>query len=176
MRHFLLFQVNEENKIQFEKSYKAKKYQNRSNKNGIKTNKICWPEKMAVKDKFSSLLRRKNALIIIFILFGFSYILINNNNKQTNNINIASSQVRNGLKKVRMEHCDCERLINMDDSNEDAILFNETTCSRDVFQRGSKQKVVGFSFYGDINAAYSKKKGYFEGEIHYLKTTANASS
>ena len=37
-----------------------------------------------------------------------------------------------------------------------AILFNETTCSKDAFIRGSGQMVVGFSFFRDINAARLK--------------------
>ena len=35
--------------------------------------------------------------------------------------------------------------------------------------RGPHQKIVGFSFYGDINSHYSKKKGYFEGIIGNLE-------
>ena len=35
--------------------------------------------------------------------------------------------------------------------------------------RGPHQKIVGFSFYGDINSDYSKKKGYFEGIIGNLE-------
>ena len=39
------------------------------------------------------------------------------------------------------------------------IQFNSTTCSKDAFMRGAGQKVVGFSFYGDINTPKNKKKG-----------------
>ena len=39
------------------------------------------------------------------------------------------------------------------------ILFNETTCSKDAFMRGPGQMIVGLSFYGDLNATKSKKKG-----------------
>ena len=39
------------------------------------------------------------------------------------------------------------------------IKFNQTTCSQDAFMRGPSQKIVGFSFYGDINTPKSKKKG-----------------
>ena len=41
------------------------------------------------------------------------------------------------------------------------IPFNATTCSKDAFMRGSGQKVVGFSFYGDINTPKNKKKGMY---------------
>ena len=39
------------------------------------------------------------------------------------------------------------------------ILSTETTCSNDAYLRGSGQKVVAYSFYGDINTPKSKKKG-----------------
>ena len=38
-----------------------------------------------------------------------------------------------------------------------------TTCSTDSFARGIGQKVVGFSFYGDMSTKYSKAKGYLAG-------------
>ena len=39
------------------------------------------------------------------------------------------------------------------------ILINETTCSSDAYLRGAGQKVVSYSFYGDIGTSESKKKG-----------------
>ena len=39
------------------------------------------------------------------------------------------------------------------------ILINETTCSSDAYLRGAGQKVVSYSFYGDVGASESKKKG-----------------
>ena len=39
--------------------------------------------------------------------------------------------------------------------SDDAVLSSQTTCSLDAFKRGSGQKIVGFSLYGDYN---SKKR------------------
>ena len=75
-------------------------------------------------------------------------------------------------KLIKMEHCDCHRWIETrsnlevnarDELTHRAIKYNETTCGRDAFARGSRQKVVAFSFYGDVNTQLSIKKGYFEG-------------
>ncbi len=51
----------------------------------------------------------------------------------------------------------------------DEIEFSETTCSQDAFRRGSGQKIIGFSYYGDINSNKSIEKGYFEGILDNLK-------
>ena len=50
------------------------------------------------------------------------------------------------------------------------IQYHETTCGKDAFKRGSGQKVVAFSFYGDINTPQSKKKGmwYFIFNYKYI--------
>jgi len=56
------------------------------------------------------------------------------------------------------------------------IKFNETTCSLDAFRRGVGQKIVGFTFYGDINSDKVKMKGYFEGISEKLETNANSLS
>ena len=75
-------------------------------------------------------------------------------------------------KLIKMEHCDCHRWIETrsnlevnarDELTNRAIKYNETTCERDAFARGSRQKVVAFSFYGDVSTQLSIKKGYFEG-------------
>ena len=39
------------------------------------------------------------------------------------------------------------------------IPYNETTCSNSAYQRGSGQKIVGFSIYGDLNSNKSRSKG-----------------
>jgi len=36
--------------------------------------------------------------------------------------------------------------------DESSIKFEETSCGHDSFRRGAGQKIVGFSFYGDINS------------------------
>lgn len=69
---------------------------------------------------------------------------------------------------VKVEHCPCHR-TNLRPANQThpetgkPIAYSDTTCSRDAYARGNGQRVVGFSFYGDISSDYSQKKGYFEG-------------
>ena len=68
--------------------------------------------------------------------------------------------VRSGTtNEFELQECGCHRAldINLDtqysnDSASDHIYFENTTCSMDAFRRGSSQKIVGFSFYGDINS------------------------
>ncbi len=48
------------------------------------------------------------------------------------------------------------------------ILFKQTTCGWDSFRRGAGQKIVGFSFYGDMKLKLSIEKGYFDGLIENL--------
>jgi len=67
-----------------------------------------------------------------------------------------------------LENCGCRRRLQFNANPED-LSFNQTTCGKDAFMRGPHQKIVGFSFYGDINSDYSKKKGYFEGIIGNLE-------
>ena len=42
--------------------------------------------------------------------------------------------------------CGCQRSINVS-RGERRVNFDETTCGREAFARGSHQKVIGFSFY-----------------------------
>ena len=49
------------------------------------------------------------------------------------------------------------------------VPYNETTCGRDAYRRGTGQKIVGFSFYGDVNSTVSIEKGYFDGIVGNLK-------
>lgn len=71
-------------------------------------------------------------------------------------------------KEIQLEHCKCKRTIQVVESAE-IIDYNQTTCGQDAFARGSGQKVISFSFYGDIKTEYSKKKGYFDGLEGNLK-------
>ena len=70
---------------------------------------------------------------------------------------------------VKMNHCDCQRNLKEVQENPTNLNFNQTTCSYDAFLRGPHQKVISFSFYGDINSDRSKMKGYFEGIVGNLK-------
>ena len=68
-----------------------------------------------------------------------------------------------------LDSCKCKRKLKGVIPNIPSISYNQTTCGRDAFCRGAHQKIVGFSFYGDIHSEYSKKKGYFDGIIGNLK-------
>lgn len=67
-----------------------------------------------------------------------------------------------GSIQVPMEHCDCARSMTIS-QKKDQVPFNKTTCGMDAFVRGSGQKVVSFSLYGDSSSDHWKKKAYFEG-------------
>ena len=68
-----------------------------------------------------------------------------------------------------LEHCGCQRHLDGVNPNPPDLSYNQTTCSYDAYRRGPHQKIIGFSFYGNLDADYSKKKGYFEGIIGNLK-------
>ena len=62
--------------------------------------------------------------------------------------------------EIDLKNCGCKRKLKKSSSpanNQNSmrnILFNETTCSIDAYNRGMGQKIVGFSLYGD----YTLKK------------------
>lgn len=60
-----------------------------------------------------------------------------------------------------------QRTLKIDRTSEEN--FNETSCSPDSYRRGRGQKVVGFSFYGDMFSQQSIDRGYFEGIGENLK-------
>ena len=68
-----------------------------------------------------------------------------------------------------LEHCGCRRHLKGVKANPPNITYKQTTCSYDAYRRGPHQKIVGFSFYGNINSDYSKKKGYFDGIVGNLE-------
>ena len=81
----------------------------------------------------------------------------------------SSSQKDSNDVEFIMDTCKCKRKLKGGNPNIPSISYNQTTCGRDAFRRGTHQKIVGFSFYGDIHSDYSKKKGYFQGIIGNLK-------
>ena len=58
--------------------------------------------------------------------------------------------------EIELKNCGCKRKLKKisDQNSRKNILFNETTCSIDAYNRGIGQKIVGFSLYGD----YTLKK------------------
>lgn len=121
---------------------------------------------------------RRISYIGLFLLVMCCVMLINQQSPNNNESNQSSQQqhlhqsntAKEGGKWVQMEHCSCQRYIQVNNNNSNdnnAIPYNDTTCSTDAYERGSGQKVIGFSFYGDINTDYSKKKGYFEGMLNW---------
>ena len=48
-------------------------------------------------------------------------------------------------------------------TSDNFVPFENTTCGRRAYERGSGQNVIAFSFYGDPNSEHSKTKGYFIG-------------
>ena len=122
----------------------------------------------------ANFIKRIVYLTLLTFLFLFYFTHYTNDN-QISSQSVSSHDEGDGLEWVPMEHCQCQRRISLTgksakergvDEREDDIVvyYNQTTCSQDAFRRGKGQKIVGFSFYGDINTAYSKKKGYFEGK------------
>ena len=100
------------------------------------------------------------SLAIVILIYINLTILFNNDN-------VMESTTANSFK---LEHCDCFRTLTTQVINTSVqIPYNQTTCGRDAWRRGVGQKIVGFSFYGDINTNMSKKKGYFQGIVDNLK-------
>ena len=48
------------------------------------------------------------------------------------------------------------------------LTLNQTSCSSDAFRRGPNQKIIGFSFYANIETNRVKTKGYFDGIVENL--------
>ena len=51
-----------------------------------------------------------------------------------------------------MKQCGCKRRLKKFQKNPPDLKFYQTTCSPGSFNRGPGQKVISFSFYGDINS------------------------
>ena len=68
-----------------------------------------------------------------------------------------------------LENCGCKRRLIGVEANPSDLMFNQTTCSSHSFKRGPHQKIIAFSFYGDINSDRYKMKGYFQGIAGNLK-------
>ena len=68
--------------------------------------------------------------------------------------------------------CDCLRTLKIDPDimKLSAINLHQTYCSESAYIRGSHQKIVAFTFYGNISNEKHKKRQYFEGIEANLKS------
>ena len=71
------------------------------------------------------------------------------------------------MRKVQVEQCGCQRTVR---GHKDVMVFDRTegnssisTCSKHSYLRGFKQRIIGFSFYGDPNSPLGKFRKYFQG-------------
>ena len=65
-------------------------------------------------------------------------------------------------KTILLENCNCRRtLLNIDEN--DSVQFSDTACSPEAFQRGSNQKIVAYSFYGNVSSKVHEARHYFGG-------------
>ena len=62
-----------------------------------------------------------------------------------------------------LEKCNCMRNLTTFSLNT-TINFTSTTCGRDAYFRGSHQKVVAFSFYGNASSPSHLVRGFFQGK------------
>jgi len=103
--------------------------------------------------------------IVISLCFLSSYLVIIFQTKLVQNKGITDGEETGFI----LEHCGCRRHLKGVKANPPNITYKQTTCSYDAYRRGPHQKIVGFSFYGNINSDYSKKKGYFDGIVGNLE-------
>ena len=57
--------------------------------------------------------------------------------------------------EIELQYCACKRKLSaVTNPKQENVSFQQTTCSMDAFSRGSHQKIVGFSLFGN----YSEEK------------------
>ena len=57
--------------------------------------------------------------------------------------------------EIELQYCGCKRKLSaVTNPKQENVSFQQTTCSTDAFRRGSHQKIVGFSLFGN----YSEEK------------------
>ncbi|TRY70691.1 hypothetical protein TCAL_12938, partial [Tigriopus californicus] len=70
-----------------------------------------------------------------------------------------SNQSDVNVNEVHLKDCQCSRRIS---ANDDPVVgFGVTTCGMDAFQRGSRQKVISYSYFGDPQIPTQRQ--YFQG-------------
>ena len=64
---------------------------------------------------------------------------------------LINQDIFSDLFQFELQYCKCARKLrrkeNFINDGNNVILFNQTTCSIDAFNRGPGQKIVGFSYY-----------------------------
>ncbi len=60
-------------------------------------------------------------------------------------------------------------IIKKSNRQSESVPFEKTTCGRDAFQRGSDQKVVGFTFFHNSDQQFESGRNFFAGIEENLK-------
>ena len=107
--------------------------------------------------------RSRNRTSLFFLLLLLSFFAFLYRTRSTDHDN---SKLEDDVKSKTflLERCSCSRTLVAGAENENnSVKFSHTTCGQDAFQRGSNQKVAGFSFYGNTSSLVHQSKKYFEG-------------
>lgn len=135
-----------------------------------KYQRLAQSENVAVAGRSSG----KRSLTLVFLIITSFYLVFALFKASAQKNLIVTEEIVIGQEETldfKLQHCDCVRKLPLSiiDESSEYPAFNTTTCSHDAFKRGKGQKIAGFSFYGDVNSDYSKKKGYFEGIVGNLE-------
>lgn len=96
----------------------------------------------------------KRAVIVGLTFFFTCYLVVSVLGRANSSlVLILDEDLQPGQVEFELEHCGCKRRLIPQD-NPPGLQLNQTTCGIDAFRRGRGQKIVGFSFYGDINSDY----------------------
>ena len=107
---------------------------------------------------------RPKIFLSFLLLSCFTFLYNKRNTEHTISKFEDETEANVNSKTFQLEHCNCSRtLVDVKENTNDSVQFLKTTCSRDAFQRGPNQKVVGFSFYGDSSSEAHKAREYFGG-------------
>ena len=72
----------------------------------------------------------------------------------SSNIQNITLNTENKLLNVSIiNECGCKRILTNISTSK--VSYSETTCTNSAFQRGSNQKIIGYSIYGDLNSQHS---------------------
>merc|ERR1712050_178408 len=80
----------------------------------------------------------------------------------TNIFNVSNSTKPNRDIVINLQYCKCQRRMQRKE-NIIQTEFAQTTCGQDAYQRGSNQKIIAFSFYGNPKTKEQRRRKYFQG-------------